>query len=296
MTLNSGGKIENTEIFPSRVKVSRLTYKEADERMANSGGAESAMLADIYRVAERNLSRRCAAGAVSIELPEVHIGLNPKSGAQVTIEPIVPYRSALMVRECMLLAGEGAGLWAMQHNVPFPYIEQEIAEMPDEIFPGMAGSYQLRRCMRPRILSVKPGWHGGLGLDVYTQVTSPLRRYTDLLSHIQIRGFLRGGEILSSDEVSARIAASEAAAAAITQAERTSRSHWIMVYLADKKDSVWDALALEKKGNRWAVMIPALALETQVPLRKEITPNEPLKLILKSVNIPRGEAVFVAEE
>jgi len=293
MTLNNSGEIEDTEIFPSKVKVSRLTYKEADTLMANPGGAEAAMLGELYAMAERNFNRRCAAGAINIELPEIHLGLNQ---GQVSIEPIVPYRSALMVRECMLLAGEGAGLWALQRNVPFPYIMQEVAEMPGEIFPGMAGSYQLRRCMRPRLLSVKPGRHGGLGLDTYTQVTSPLRRYTDLLSHIQIRRFLRGGAVLSADEVSARIAAGEAAAIAVTHAERASRNHWIMAYLADKKDSVWDALALEKKGNRWAVMIPALALETQVPLRKEIAPNEPLKLILKSVNIPGGEAVFIAEE
>jgi exoribonuclease II len=293
MTLNNSGEIEDTEIFPSKVKVSRLTYKEADTLMANSGGAEAAMLGELYAMAERNFNRRSVAGAISIDLPEIHLGLNQ---GQVSIEPIVPYRSALMVRECMLLAGEGAGLWALQRNVSFPYIMQEIAEMPGEIFPGMAGSYQLRRCMRPRLLSVKPGRHGGLGLDIYTQVTSPLRRYTDLLSHIQIRRFLRGGEPLSADEVSARIAAGEAAAAAVTQAERASRNHWIMAYLSDKKDSIWDAVALEKKGNRWAVMIPALALETQVPLRKEITPNEPIKLILKSVNIPGGEAVFIAEE
>jgi exoribonuclease-2 len=293
MTLNSGGEIEHTEIFPSKVKVSRLTYKEADERIANSGGMESAMLGELYRAAERNFIRRCAAGAINIDLPEIHISLNQ---GQINIEPIVPYRSALMVRECMLLAGEGAGLWAMQRSVPFPYIEQEIAEMPDEIFPGMAGSYQLRRCMRPRLLSVKPGRHGGLGLETYTQVTSPLRRYTDLAAHIQIRRFLRDGNTLSADEFSARIAAGEAAATAVTQAERASRNHWIMTYLADKKNSEWDAVALEKKGNRWAAMIPALALETQIPLRKEIAPNEPLKLILKSVNIPKGEAGFIDVE
>ena len=299
MTLNSGGEIEDTEIFPSVVKVLRLTYKQADE-IADSSvhdnvhdsvhSAETAVLSDLCSLAERNFSRRRDSGAVNIELPEIHIGLN---GGQVTVEPITPYRSADMVRECMLLAGEGAGIWAMQRNVPFPYIEQEIAETPDEILPGMAGSYQLRRCMRPRLLSVQPGRHGGLGLDAYTQVTSPLRRYTDLLAHIQIRAFLRGGEILPPDEAAARLAAGEAAAAAVTQAERASRNHWIMVYLSDKKDSVWDAVALEKKGNRWAAMIPALALETQVSLRNEVAPNTPLKLVLKSVNIPRGEAVFI---
>jgi exoribonuclease-2 len=68
-----------------------------------------------------------------------------------------------------------------------------------------------------------------------------------------------------------------------------------MVYLSDKKNSVWDAVVLEKKGNRWAAVIPSLALELQVPLQKDAAPNETVRLILKSVNIPRGEAVFVQD-
>jgi exoribonuclease-2 len=295
MTLNESGNIAETKIFSSIVKVSRLTYEEADKYIPDTydDTHNNTMLRDLHALAERNLERRRAAGAINITMPEIHMSLDQ---GQVCIEPIVQYRSANMVRECMLLAGEGAGIWAMQHNVPFPYIEQEADEPVDEILPGMAGSYQLRRCMRPRLLSVKPGRHGGLGLDTYTQVTSPLRRYTDLLAHIQIRAFLRDGEPLSTDEIAARIGAGEAASLAVTQAERASRNHWMMVYLAGKKDSVWDAIALEKKGNRWAVIIPAFALETQVSLRKEIAPNDPLKLILKSASIPKGEAIFVAEE
>jgi exoribonuclease-2 len=297
MTLNDSGEIAETEIFPSVVKVLRLTYKEADEYIPDTYNDTyeniNFVLRDIYALAERNLKRRTAAGAINIAMPEIHMSLDQ---GQVSIEPIVPYRSASMVRECMLLAGEGAGIWAMQRNIPFPYIEQEADNPPDEVLSGMAGSYQLRRCMRPRLLSLRPGRHGGLGLDIYTQVTSPLRRYTDLLAHIQIRAFLRGEKPLPADEIAARIGAGEAASLAITQAERASRNHWMMAYLSDKKDSVCDAIVLEKKGNRWAVIIPALALETQVPLRKEVTPNESLKLILKSVSIPKGEAIFIAEE
>jgi exoribonuclease-2 len=284
MTLNDSGEIAETEIFPSTVKVTRLSYQKAD--------TENERLSGLFEVAERNLKRRLRAGAVHIELPEIHISL--KQG-KLTIEPIVPYRSVSLVRECMLLAGEGAGIWAMQRNIPFPYIEQEIGEMPEKIFPGMAGSYQLRRCLRPRILSTKPGRHEGLGLDTYTQVTSPLRRYTDLLAHIRIRAFLRGYKAIPADELYAQMAAGEAAAIAVNQAERASRNHWIMAYLSAQKDSVWDVVALEKKGNRWAVIIPALALETQVSFRKEIEPNERIKLVLKSVNIPQGEAIFAAE-
>ncbi|MDR0442002.1 MAG: RNB domain-containing ribonuclease [Treponema sp.] len=298
MTLDANGEIIDTDIFPSVVKVCRLTYEAADRLMsAASSGVDSgtdstevAALRALYDLAERNLKRRLAAGAVSIDLPEVHIGM--EDGKPV-ITPIIPYRSVSLVRECMLIAGEGSGSWAAGNGIIFPYISQEV-EMQGDVPSGMAGSYQLRRCMRPRTISTKPGRHWGLGLETYTQVTSPLRRYTDLLAHLQIRAFLRGGKPLAADEVSARLGAGEAAAAAVTQAERASRNHWTMVYLCSKKDSVWDAVALEKKGSRWAVIIPALALETQVPLQKDVSPNENIKLILKSVNISRGEAVFVS--
>ena len=297
MTFNPNGEIRETEIFPSMVQVSRLSYEEADRVMDGADSGQAVMLRELFALAERNYVRRSAYGAISIDMPDTHISLTQ---GQVAIEPVPRYRSADVVRECMLLAGEGAGTWARQRNVPFPYVTQEMGDMPDDIFPGLAGAYQLRRCMRTRTMSVRPGLHGGLGLEIYTQVTSPLRRHGDLLAHIQIRAFLRGGaegnRLLSTEEVLERMSAGEMAAMAVARAERASRSHWTMVYLADKKDSAWDAVALEKKGNRWAVLIPALALETQVSLRGDIAPNDTLRLILKSANIPKREAVFVADE
>jgi exoribonuclease II len=293
ITLNNTGEIEKTEVFSSTVKVKRITYKEADEYLSDthSEAPEAVALRALNTLAERNVKRRVALGAINIDMPETHISLN---GGQIEIEPVTRYKSADLVRECMLLAGEGAGLWALHRNLPVPYIMQETGDLPEETLEGMAGYYQLRRCMRPRTLSTRPGQHSGLGLDTYIQVTSPLRRYTDLLAHLQIRAVLRGETPLNADEVSSRMNAGEAAISAVNQAERASKSHWTMVYLANKKDSVWDAIALEKKGNRWTVIIPSLALETQVPLRKELSPNDTLKLILKSVNIPTGEAVFAS--
>ncbi|MDR2730453.1 MAG: RNB domain-containing ribonuclease [Treponema sp.] len=286
MTLGKEGEIIKTDIFPSIVKVQRLTYKEADA-LIDSGA--SCVLNAIYSLALINVNRRMAAGAINIKLPEVRISLND---GKPKVEPVIPYRSAVAVRECMLIAGEGAGGWAAERALAFPYILQEV-ELSGNFPDGMAGSYQLRRCMRPRLLSSRPGRHQGLGLNTYTQVTSPLRRYTDLLAHLQIRSFFRGHP-LGADEVSARLGAGEAAVSAVTQAERASRNHWLMVYLNDRKDSVWDAAVLEKKGNYWAVIIPALAFETQTPLGNDVVVNDTVQLILKSVNIPQGQAVFVA--
>jgi exoribonuclease II len=292
MIIDDNGMVLDTEIFPSIVKVRRMTYEEADRVMKENSEeqrTDATALREIYALSQKIFARRTAHGAVNIDLPDVHIAVENN---EVKIEPIIDYNSAFLVKECMIAAGEGAGNWAASKALPFPYISQEV-EMQGKVTDGFAGSMQLRKCMRPRTLSTKPGRHQGLGLDTYTQVTSPLRRYTDLLAHIQIRNFLRGGKPLSSDDVSARLGFSEAAASASVHSERASDNHWKMVYLSDKKDSVWDAVALENKGSRWAVIIPSLALEAQVPLQREVSPNDNVKLVLKSVNIPKGEAVFV---
>ncbi|MDR2177711.1 MAG: RNB domain-containing ribonuclease [Treponema sp.] len=316
LTLNSDGSIRDSAIIPSWVRVTRLSYEEADTLAAGHGAAsgaepnpvpgppgpipepgpgDSAILAALFALGERNMARRFAAGAVFIELPELHITLE---GGQVRLEPLVHWKSAGMVRECMLLAGEGAARWVRElggEPLPFPYVGQETGDLPAHPLPGYAGAWQLRKSMRPRNLSLKPSLHQGLGLDVYTQVTSPLRRYPDLLAHQQIRAVLRGVKPLGKEELLLRLGAGEAAMTQSIQAERASRLHWTLVYLQDKIGSQWEGVVLEKRGAKTQVLIPALGLDTQVNLKKEAAPNETLILRLISPRIPEGEAVFAAE-
>jgi exoribonuclease-2 len=232
---------------------------------------------------------------VFIDMPDAHIQVHLDTSISqnnISIEAIVPRKSADMVRECMVLAGEGAARWALRNKVSFPFIGQEAGELPEKRLDGLAGAFQLRRCMRPRTLSAKPMVHWGLGLDEYTQVTSPLRRYTDLLCHQQIRAFLKGEPLLSEEEILFRVSAAEAAASAANKTERASRAHWMGVYLMDKKGSQWKAIVLEKKGTKAAVSIPVLGLETQVGLKENVEPNDPITLVCGSVRIPEGEINF----
>jgi len=300
ITLDDKGNIEDTEIFPSLIMVTRFTYEQADAEQ------NAAVLKDLFALAEQNLERRLDSGAVNISFPEAHIVVADR---RVEITPIVSYRSADMVRECMLLAGEAAAAWASQRRLPFPYITQEGGDLPAKPLPGLAGSYQLRRCMRPRSVSAKPGYHWGLGLEAYSQVTSPLRRYTDLLAHQQIYALLRkeaggvggdnaGAEILSEEDLLFRLAAGDAAAQAINQAERASKSHWIAVYLdellAAGTEMLWDAVVTEKRANGIGISIPALGLETQTGGAAQ--PNDTIKLRVKSVRLPELEINFVQEK
>ncbi|GAB1483985.1 hypothetical protein MASR2M78_28020 [Treponema sp.] len=283
LNLDDKAEIVDVEILRSLVHVERLSYAEADEKAAEEE------LSPLFALADKLLAKRLASGAVSIDLPETHISV---LDGKISIEAVQVYRSSEMVREFMLVAGVAASRWAMRKRVPFPFVAQELGDLPSQSLEGYAGSYQLRRCMRPRRLSSQPGRHGGLGLEEYTQVTSPLRRYTDLLAHQQIRAFLKGGPLLSTDEVLLRVAAGEIAAQASVQAERASRSHWTMVYLSEHKNSEWDAVVVERKGNRATVLIPSLGLETQLTVKGDPALNEGIRLSLNSVRIPELLVTF----
>lgn len=284
ITLADDGSPESIEIFRSILRVRRLTYDEADRR------CEEPEMKGLFEFAEKNIRRRQSAGAVTIEFPEIHLRVENR---EIRFSPIPAYRSAEMVRECMLMAGEATARWAMRNRIPFPFVAQEMGDLPNQILPGLAGSYQLRRCMRPRRLSAQPGDHAGLGLSVYTQVTSPLRRYTDLLAHQQIRRYLKGEPLLDIDTILERVAAAEAAAGTTVQAERASKLHWTAVYLQDKIGSEWQAVVVDIRGNRANIIIPELAMETQVAVRETLTYNDRVTVVLKSVKLAELEFMFV---
>jgi exoribonuclease-2 len=297
ITLDEDTTVADVQITPSRISVTRLTYREADALLAREEGGPLAALNTLTR---KIFERRLHNGAVVFEFPEVTIHIRPAQDDPlkkvVELEPGECYTSQSIVKECMLISGEAAALWALRRKVPFPYISQEAGEIPGNLPPGYAGAYQLRRTMRPRTLSNKPGLHWALGLDQYTQVTSPLRRYTDLLCHQQIRAYLQGGPLLSDDEILARLLQAERGAAACNHAQRASNAHWKQVYLTGKKGAEWDAVLLEKrKPGSAAVLIPGLAIETQAAFSASahsLEPGDNLKVTLLKTNIPEGEAAW----
>jgi exoribonuclease-2 len=305
LVLNPDTTIAAVDIMTSLINVTRLTYRQADELLEKG---ESTELAALDQVSKKILERRLNNGAIVFEFPEVDIRvchgdnesdkrmLDEKPAQKsVDIQPEEAYHAQRIVRECMLVSGEGAAQWALHNKIPFPYISQEAGDSPEKLSPGFAGAYQLRRTMRPRTLSNKPGLHWALGLDIYTQVTSPLRRYTDLLCHQQIRAFLKNTPVLSEDEILARLLQAERGASAANHAQRASDMHWKQVYLSDKKGQVWDAILLEKRKPRSVVLIPELALETQAALSATADACEPgdtLKVTLLKANIPENEAVW----
>jgi exoribonuclease-2 len=191
----------------------------------------------------------------------------------------------------MLMAGEAVAQWALGHGIPIPFSTQEPPRM-EERPTDVAGMYALRRASQPSQPSTKPRPHAGLGLAVYAQSTSPLRRYPDLLVHQQLCAHLRGEATLEAQAVLERVNTAAAAMMDLRQAERLSRRHWTLVYLLEHPDWVGQGILVEKQRLRGIVLIPELDLEATVHLGHELALNSTVPLALRTVDLPELTAQF----
>jgi len=244
-------------------KVHRITYREATERI--EAGAEP--FARLHTLVQARLRRRHEAGAVILRQPEIDIRVED---GQITLhrsEPGAPGR--VLVSELMVLAGRAAAGWLVEKQAPALFRRQPSSEdlPPEARDPAiLEADYDpvlvrsIRRMMRPSEVRTEPGPHFALGLEVYCQVTSPLRRYQDLTVHRQIRALLLGEEPPYTAEDLQRIAATtEVAEQSMRLAERQSREFWFLRYLEGRVGEEVEAMVVDIRPRRTlAEMAPYL--------------------------------------
>jgi exoribonuclease-2 len=286
LNLDSEGGIIGLEIVPSWVRVSRLSYEQAEDML------DTLPFKGLLYLAQNNEARRKRNGAVNIELPEVDVHVEE---GKVVFHPVRALRSQTLVREAMLMTGEAVAGYAFREGIPWVFSTQEATQIP--VLPdGMAGMYALRRFMKRGQLKSLPARHSGIGLDMYTQVTSPIRRYQDLIVHQQLRAHISGHSLLGAEEMLQRLGATEAVTSNMRQAERLSNQHWTMVYLSETPQWHGEGVIVEKDGSRCTIIIPEIGLETHLRCQSSIPLNTRIPIVLEEANIPELRAFFRIDE
>jgi exoribonuclease-2 len=272
------GELLREDLYLSWVRVRRLSYREALEVEA---------LAPMKALAEAFLRKRLAQGALDIALPEVKVRVE---GEEIRITPLPPYESRVWVREAMLLAGYAAAHLALREGLPFPFATQEAPSHRVE-GEGLAAMWAQRKTLKRAQLKAVPAPHRGLGLPLYAQVTSPLRRYLDLVAHQQLRAWLKGERPLSQGEVLERVGAAEAVADLVREGERRSKLHWTLLYLMEKGYE-GPGILVERRGGQGVFLLPELGLTAQVALSGPLALNAEVRLRFLEADLPALEARF----
>jgi len=282
LRVDGEGEPYDIEVHRTWIRAERLTYDEAELRLDEEPFAGLRSLGDRFR------ARRESTGATSLDLPEVSVRV---IDGEVVIRPLFRLMSRALVSEAMVLAGEAVARFCREREIPIPFVSQPPSDVVGSAEPlGLAAMYARRRTFRPTRLAASPEPHSGLGLSLYTRATSPLRRYSDLLVHQQLRAWIMGRALLSEHEVTERIAESELAVGAIRRAERLSNLHWKLIYLKEHPDWRGEGVLVAKEERKDVVLIPDLALETRLRLKTEHALNSSLRLTVRELDIP-GQTV-----
>ena len=203
--IDDDGKPVLEKIMLSVIRAERHSYESARNTLM-----ESEEFIAMQAALERFKQRRAADGALFIKLPEVKTKLE---NGEITISPcpVTPERE--LVANAMLCAGAAAAAFMDQQGIPFPFVTQGEPEIDRETLgDSLADMFKLRRNCVAGLTGVVPGKHSGLGLEPYSRVTSPLRRYADLLAHQQIRRYLKNQPLLDIEYIVQHLARAEEAA------------------------------------------------------------------------------------
>jgi exoribonuclease-2 len=270
----------------------RLSYDEADNAL-ESGDPDLRVLHGIATLLQ---TARAQKGAITFRRPELKVRVANGDIEVHKIDPNSPSR--FLVSEMMILANGLAADFASVNSVPVIFRTQEAREalaIDDSPVIEAVAFERLRKTFKRSRLSLTPGTHSGLGLSAYTQASSPIRRYADLVTQRQFTSFLSGRSIPHSrDELLRILASAEATEQEIRAIEEKSTHYWLLEYLAREKsvhpDRALQAFVLDRKGT---VELEDFYLRGKLPAAtSSFEPGTSVRLIIDSIDPAAGDIHF----
>lgn len=300
MMLDADGGIDKSVppiITPSTVKTTRLTYEQVDKMLdpfAMAGDENSDMdgiedleatldaLRRLDWASEQRLQWRKDGGSLEsigpYELPDMQVKARPSAdepdGWAVDIVARERYTASRIVTELMLAANEAIAMFGEANAIPMPYRCQDMDDVSDEEIEstpeGPCRAWLAIRSTTKSQISPTPRPHAGLGLDVYVQATSPVRRYADLALHHQLKAHLRGDKLPFPDGIEGEDGVKRASAIlrlaqdggeVSRQLERPANDYWLREFLRRRGTSPTESLVLSSdrwKDDRFKLLLPEL--------------------------------------
>jgi len=219
--LSAAGDILKFSIYPALIRVkARLSYEEADrllEQQDCAGVSDTgSQLRVLQEAAIKLRARRREAGAVLMQRRETKIRVTDGEIEVKIIDNASPSRQ--LVAEFMVLSNYCAARFAADHAVPLIYRTQPSAS-------GESGQVRAR-------LSLYPEFHSGVGFDCYSQLSSPIRRYMDLVLQRQLLSAVaeRHATVYEPEELLGLLAGAENAETEGRELERRAKRYWLLRY------------------------------------------------------------------
>ena len=283
--LSATGEVVDFTIKRSLVQVKRrLTYDEAVE-MAESDEEISLLT----RLTQTLIMKRVADGAVLLPLPDVNVRLAEDGEVAVDVLPSDTL-SRTLVAELMVLANRLAAYYISSRMIPglFRSQDQPRRRILNGYDHDLFLNFRQRRFLsRGQLLSeAKP--HSGVGAAEYTTVTSPIRRFLDLVMQHQLCRVLNRQDPFTLKECNGFIHDVMKNLGRANRVRFQRHRYWLLRYLEQQvgEGGLLDVLVLDIQPRRIQVVIADILLEGDLPLGQgpRVEPGETVRVRLAKVS------------
>ncbi len=223
--------------------IKRFTYESADHAIEHPHNELTEMVRDAYGLAQRFFQKRRARGALALYDLQAGWATN-EEGNLVSLSQGERHKAHILIQEYMILANQvfahflaDKGVLALYRNHVAKAIAPERAKLlemletavshPEEITPERIQATVNLVMERAQYAPTIAG-HFALNLPAYTHMTSPLRRYPDLVNQRILSAILKGEKLPYTKAVLEAIA--EHVNAVEKRNKEAKQAHFLAVY------------------------------------------------------------------
>jgi exoribonuclease II len=263
------GRLLEYRFVPSVIRVrENLAYEYVDSAIDQDPTIKA-----LWAIVQKFRERRTEQGAVNISMPELVVKFEPDGSLSLMlVHQNTPSR--LIVAELMIFYNWLAASFGADHQIPLLFRTQA---QPSERFTVDEHGYlfyafRQRRKLNPLHIETKPKPHSVCGLNVYTQCTSPIRRYLDVVAQRQIKGFITEGRPPYDEKGLEAIRL--ATGPVLKQLERIRRNrtrYWVLKFLKENIEKRFDAMILNELRNRYEILLPDFLLLADLKRRDDFS-------------------------
>ncbi len=290
---DSEANILEARVCPSVVMVRRqLTYEQVNDNIEHESGLKT-----LFELAVKLRQKRLEQGAIILPIPEIQVYVNEAGMVQLTrYDKETP--SQIMVSEWMIQANAIAAGYLFQRQMPSLYRNQAECRPETECVQSehqLFHIYRQRRLFSRAELSTEAKPHCSLALPQYTTVTSPIRRYVDLLVQRQLKQALAGASAAySKDELEEAAGRLSAAQTKVSTIQRKWTRYWLLKYMEQEDMETLHALVLDKNARFAHLLLPDLLIEANAPVPENATfkQGDRVRIRIEKI-IPREDALKI---
>jgi exoribonuclease-2 len=255
------GEIQGFAMRKTFVTVAEnTTYAVVEAALARDDAPAHLVLG--WRVAAWLRAARLERGAVVIERPEPEIilsGYPEDVTIEMAVNPSYP-KAQLLVSELMILGNTAAAEYAVSHGAAMLFRTQD-ARLPPEIRGIHSDPPSIQRAVRelpPTLTEPDPRPHATLAAPAYAPVTSPLRRYADLINLAQLEALLRtGAPRWSRGELEARMPELSSRIEAVGRVQRFRPRYWKLLFLQRTcRERTFEGVVVDIAGTFVTLSLP----------------------------------------